>query len=180
MKVSAKYLRQFDAVRDGGERVTEPPEDFAARMQDTVLPNWPSEILIEWFHRHAGHISQYAHLGFERFKFNREVWPLCKIPGRESFRDPRFCDDFNNIQTRASNPNDWLAKYMQSHGTWNTPIVLLRVFGSTRGRKGVQLRRPLHLLEGHRRLAFLVGLRSLGRASSEHNVWVVNLDRCAV
>lgn len=109
--------------------------------------------------------------------FQRETWSLDAIPGCKAFRDPRFCEDFSNdLPLRASEARkmktpDWLAEYMLRERTWNTPIVLLdtRVPPSD-----PRLRRPWQLLEGHRRLSFLIYLRRVGRAQSEHSVWMVH------
>lgn len=170
------YLARFDPYRDASDWVSEDPYAYAARMQASLLPHWPTEVLIEWFHRHARHIDDYAFLQFESFRFSKHRWPLTRIPGSEAFADPNFCDGFINLEERAAYPHDWLAQYMLEKGTWNTPVVFLDT--STKpiiapGRSA--LRHPLHLLEGHRRLSFLIALRRLGKALPEHDVWVVRL-----
>lgn len=165
----APYLDEYG-------RVQEPSDDYVRRMQDSVLPRWPEELLREWLHRHHGFLYHYVHLGFETFSFSRETWSLDRVPGREAFREEEFCDNFSDVALRAENPHDWLAHYMLQHGTWNTPIVLLsNEHGQHRDQYGEPLRRPLHLLEGHRRLSFLVGLRRLGRALPQHEVWLVRI-----
>lgn len=170
------YLEQFDPRRDQGDWVVEDPQEYAARMHETLLPAWPTEVLVEWFHRHARHIYDYAFLKFERFSFEKQRLPTEKIPGREAFADPGFCDSFQDVARRAQEPFDWLAKYMVENGTWNTPIILLRTPNPGILAPGNwELRYPLHLLEGHRRLSFLVGLRKLGKAAPEHDVWLVSL-----
>ena len=54
----------------------------------------------------------------------------------------------------------------------NTPIILL----DNRGIRGFlhepKLKSPYHLLEGHRRLSFLQGLKRLGKARDRHSVWI--------
>ena len=167
-------MAKYEPNRDDRGWVSEDPREYALRIRSAMLPNWPDEVLIEWLHRHAGHIDYYAFLGFETFSFEKETWPLERIPGREAFDDESFCDGFVDIERRATNPHDWLAIYMLEKGTWNTPIVLLR---NEAGRfafpYGRPLKSPYHLLEGHRRLSFLNGLRSIGKASPSHEVWVV-------
>jgi hypothetical protein len=170
------YLDQFDPIRDDYGRVCEPADVYAERMQAGLLSNWPTEVLVEWFHHHAGNIELYAPLKFERMQFRRETWPDERVPGREAFFDPTFCDDPSDVLSRAHARNDWLANYMAEHGTWNIPIVLLESETSLSIREDLQTRTPLHLLEGHKRLSYLEGLRELGRAASEHVLWIVNLD----
>lgn len=167
-------VSKYQPYRDAHGRVSEDPQVYALRMQISLLPNWPAEVLIEWLHRHADFIDTYAFLRFETFSFSRETWPLERIPDREAFADPGFCDSFSNIEERARYRYDWLAQYMMREGTWNTPIILLRNDqGRIRSHAGLRLKRPYHLLEGHRRLSFLNGLRRLGTAQPRHDVWVV-------
>ncbi|MBW4472622.1 MAG: hypothetical protein KME45_19950 [Stenomitos rutilans HA7619-LM2] len=167
---------KYQPFRDSDERVIEDEESYARRMKADVLPDWPKEVLIEWLHRHADFIWKYVYLGFETFSFSNERWPLEKIPSREAFDDEEFCDAFSNVEERASDPYDWLAQHMLEQGTWNTPIILLQ---NERGQHtfpgGEPLKRPFHLLEGHRRLSFLNGLRKIGKAFPYHDVWVVRI-----
>jgi hypothetical protein len=44
------YLEQFDPFRDTSDWVSEGPYEYAARMQRTLLPDWPTEVLIHWLH----------------------------------------------------------------------------------------------------------------------------------
>ena len=170
-------LEQYAPHLDQYGRVQELADDYARRMRASLLPRWPDELLREWLHRHHGSLYHYIHLGFDTFSFSREAWPLDRIPGREAFREEEFCDNFSDVELRAENPHFWLAHYMLQHGTWNTPIVLLsNEHGQHLDVYGEPLKRPLHLLEGHCRLSFLVGLRRLGRAASQHDVWFVTKD----
>jgi len=143
-------------------------------MKAGPLPHWPDEVLVEWLHRHNREAHKYAFLRFEALTLRKETWPLHAIPGREAFDNPKFCDDFSNIEDRARKSlPDWLAQYMLGKGTWNTPIVLLEnLQGGIHFPDGTPLRSPYHLLEGHRRLSFLNGLRVLGRAAPDHDVWL--------
>ena len=167
------YLKQFDPFRDSNGWVSEKADDYAARMQAELLPRWPKEVLIEWLHRHNIHADRYAFLGFENLSFRPEVRPLNEVPGREAFDAPGFYDDFVNVDLRAENPNDYLAQYMVEHGTWNTPVVLLENPDTLiKFPDGCPMKSPFHLLEGHRRLSFLDGLRQNGKAKPEHHVWI--------
>ena len=107
--------------------------------------------------------------------FRHESWPDERVPGKEAFLDPTFCDNFSDTLNRAQNRDDWLARYMVTHGTWKTPIVLLESKVRLSIGEDLLTRQPLHLLEGHRRLAFLEGLRERGQAASKHVVWIANL-----
>ncbi|WP_146142915.1 hypothetical protein [Halomonas sp. ND22Bw] len=172
-----QYISQFAPFKDRAEFTSEAPEDYVKRMQP-LLPHWPEEVLVEWLYRHAGGcLADYAPLRFERFHFSLEEWPVEDIPGPEAFANPRMCENFSDIERRAAGPHDWLAKYMLEHGTWNTPIVLLDNHdgGACEQTWGI-IRTPWHLMEGHRRLSFLNGLRERGKAIDGHAVYVVTLQ----
>ena len=171
------YLSQFEPERDSSGWVSEDPNVYAERMQKRFLPYWPTEVLVDWFYRHAGNIYKYAFLRFERFRFSKQKWPLDKIPGREAFDKLEFCDNFKDIKSRAENPHDWLAKYMLEHGTWNIPIIMLENNEHIIAPNRAVLKRPYHLLEGHRRLSFLNGLRALNLAKDHHYLWIVTLTK---
>lgn len=166
-------MKIYEPYVDDDGRKIESAADYARRMQTSVLPNWAEEVLIEWLYRHAGHVEKYAFLDFRSFTFSRQIWSLSKIPGREAFDDPRFCDSFSNVEERAAGRHDWLARLMLERGTWNSPIIMLsNEKGQHQFESGTKLKQPFHLLEGHRRLAFLTGLRNLGKALPKHVVWL--------
>jgi len=170
------YLKQFDPLRDNADQIYEDPDSYAARMQAGPLPHWPKELLVEWLYRHERYLLRYAFLGFENLSFRSEVWPLASIPGREAFFHPESFRKINGVMEYVKQ-GCWLAIYMVEHGTWNTPVVLLEnsdasiQFPSILFLNG-SMKSPFHLLEGHRRLSFLNGLRDIGKAGREHIVWI--------
>lgn len=171
---------KYQPLRDEHWKVVEAEADYVERMRGGPLPTWPAEPLKEWLYRHAADMEDYAFLGFGGFEFELATWNIDNLPGREAFRDERFCDGFQDVEFRAAeNPYDWLAHYMLRVGTWNTPILLL----DNRPQDGLlyepELKTPYHLLEGHRRLSFLQGLKRLGKASFQHSVWVVRRPETA-
>lgn len=164
---------KYQPHRDEDWRVVEAALPYAERMRSGPLASWPQEVLVEWLHRHANNMEDYAFLGFERLRFERVTWPTDRIPGAAAFRDEQFCSNFQNVEERAAySRHDWLAHYMLQEGTWNTPIILLDSMTVADAGHGARLKTPFHLLEGHRRLAFLQGLIRLGKARPEHVVWL--------
>lgn len=168
-------VEAYEAIQDHNGNIIEPKVEYVRRMKTGLLPHWPDEVLVEWLHWHCGCLHRYACLDFRSFRFEREVWSLSQIPGREAFHEEDFCDDFSSsFDDRAADPDDWLAVHMNRTGTWNTPIVLLdNRHGGHHFPDGEPLKSPYHLLEGHRRLSFLNALRQQDRALSHHSVWVV-------
>ena len=166
---------KYQPFRDEDGRVVEEESHYVHRMLDGVLSNWPENLLKEWLYRHPDCMEDYAFLNLERLKFTLETWPLERVPGSEAFKDDSFCDNFDNIEERAEDKYDWLARYMLKEGTWNTPIVLLENQERYNLSTEVQLKQPYHLLEGHRRLSFLNGLRRLNKARPQHQVWLAKI-----
>jgi hypothetical protein len=165
---------KYQPLRGEHWRIAEAEEDYIARMRTGPLPNWPTEPLKEWLYRHAQNMEDYAFLGFEEFEFELETWDVDRFPGREAFRAEGFCDSFQNVEERAAaNEHDWLAHYMIREHTWNTPIILLDNHSTPGFLQETRLKTPYHLLEGHRRLSFLHGLKRLDLARPQHSVWVV-------
>lgn len=168
---------KYQPFRDEHWRVVEAESDYVHRMRAGILSNWPETLLKEWLYRHADCMEDYSFLNLEKLRFTLETWLLEQIPGREAFKDESFCDSFQNIEERAKNMYDWLAHYMLQEGTWNTPIVLLDNQDDRYNLlTGVLLKQPYHLLEGHRRLSFLNGLRRLNKARPRHKVWIAKID----
>jgi hypothetical protein len=165
----ANYLPYLDDC----QRIVEPADEYVRRMQATVLPHWPEEPLVEWLHRNYNSLKDYGFLGYDSLHFELQTWDLEAIPGREAFADPGFCDDFSGSFEYRVREVDWLARYMNEHGTWSTPIYLLEnLDGAISYPWGERLNQPYHLLEGHRRLSFLVALRHLGKALPGHQIWL--------
>jgi len=169
-----KKAYKFLPYEDKNGDVIEDAEEYAKRIQLTALPYFPKEVLIEWFYRQPCVIEDYVFLNFETLRFERQIWSIEDLPGREAFRSETTCDHLcSAFEQRLSN-GDWLAWYMNDYGTWNTPILLLEnLAGSLRFPNGEILKQPYHLLEGHTRRSFLIALRSLGKALQEHDIWLV-------
>jgi len=169
-------VASIEPVRDEAGHVTEAAEEYARRMRAGPLPGWPAEVLRDWLHPNAGFLNKYACLEFESFHFKLEEWPLSRVPGRDAFDFPEFCDVFAaGFEERVRDGRDWLAAHMLNAGTWNQPVILLRnPAGKHVLANGHPLKQPFHLLDGHRRVSFLVALRQLGKAKPRHKVWVVS------
>jgi len=174
-EIIPEYSGPYQPLRDPETwNVNESEEDYITRMTP-ILHDWPEELLREWLYRHAGDQDEYEFLDFQTLRFQREEWPIHKIPGKEAFQDESFCESFSKTfeERVAIEPEDWLARYMKANGTWSTPIVLLdNRHGEISAPPGKVLRQPYHLLEGHRRLSFLVALREAGEAKPTHAIWL--------
>ena len=169
-----KHIFRFLPYEDKDRAIVETSTEYAQRLKTTVLPNFPEEVLIEWFHWHPIVIEEYGFLGFESLQFDHQLWRLDQLPGREAFRSPSICDHLMSTFEQRLKEGNWLASHMAINGTWNTPILLLENSnGDLEFPDGEKMKVPYHLLEGHTRLSFLIALRALGKARDSHAVWIV-------
>lgn len=158
-------------------RSGEGAEEYAARV-GALLPNFPADVLIQWFHRHPNAIHRFSRLGLERLEFSEERWFGSEIPKAEAFENP---GDYAMLQKGARHggyKNEWLLEQMRVCGTWPCPPIFLAnpkggevyslPYGDHTGRDSVRCRQPWHLLEGHHRLAYL----PLVTTGGIHRVWV--------
>jgi len=166
---------KYQPQRDHHFNVAEECSNYVQRIHNSLLPNWPHELLKEWLYRHADSMEKYAFLHFESFRFELKTWERDRIPGGQAFDNEKFVAEFSNVASRAQ-VGDWLAIHMMREGTWNTPIVLLDNRSNTcRFPDQRLLKSPYHLLEGHRRLSYLIGLKRMGRAALKHTAWIVSV-----
>jgi len=168
---------EYEPLRDENLNVCESLEDYLIRLRSGVLPNFPEEVLTEWFYRHHDCLHTYSSLDYQTLRFEKQQWQVEHIPGKEVFREGSYGADFAYDFDLNLSQGNWLARYMNEHGTWNTPIILL---ANTQGTLvdcfGLELTRPYHLLEGHNRLEYLIVLRDRGKALAHHWVWLVSKE----
>lgn len=172
-ELTIPYLPKLNPNLD----LDEEEEDYIERMR-SFAPSIPEEVAREWFFRHFECLDHYSFLDFSTLRFELQTWSVEQIPGREAFSDPKFCENFSDdFKERVKDPHNWLAHYMEQHGTWNTPIILLHnPDAKFRGNSCYLLRSPWHLLEGHNRLSFFQHLRNIGTTKAHHQVWAVFKD----
>lgn len=99
-------------------RRDEPFDSWYARA-GSHLSNVPDEVAREWIHRHWGQ-SSYEWMPLLGLHFSLEEWPLDRLlrvavgsRGRQDAYEVR------------ENPGQWVQDYMDKHGTWSTPIIVL-------------------------------------------------------
>jgi hypothetical protein len=175
--VHKKHVFKYLPYEGYDQKLTETGDQYAKRIRAEVLPKFPEEVLKEWFYWHPRVIEDYSFLNFEKMKFERQVWKVEDLPGREAFREDTDFDYLSSIFEQRLRDKNWLAKNMNRHRTWPTPILLLdNRSGDLRFPVGDKLKKPYHLLEGHTRRSFLSVLHAKGRALKEHEVFIVSLD----
>jgi hypothetical protein len=156
---------------EGGTR----REDFESyrRRVSRLLPNVPVEPLRDWLHQHyEGIADDWGWLPMERLRFAIESWDTTTILRDVAVTHPKSVESWYwSFRCRRNYQETSLGRFMIAHATWPTRPLILRVPASERPAHIL----PLHLMEGHHRVAYLRALRddSRWRAADWHEVWAV-------
>ena len=150
-------------------------EDFASyrRRVEPRLPNIPYEPLRDWLHEnYEAIVDDWGWLPMERLRFAIERWAIDTILTEVAVTHPSSVKSWywsfrRDRQFQQTN----LGTFMIAHATWPTRPLILRVPAGERPAHVM----PLHLMEGHHRLAYLRALRDDDRwtADDYHEVWAV-------
>lgn len=177
------FVRSLVPVEQDGTFETEPVVDYLARVQP-LLPAFPEEVLMQWFHHHGVHGHEYDWLGYRSLTFQREIWCTERIlsevrswPGNDWVAG--YCE------TMLSDPviqNGWLGKTMIDAGSWPIAPIILNNTHSFQNSGGSRLGEPYHLLEGHRRMGMFRALNHSDEwdVQTSHPVWVAIADPAEV
>jgi hypothetical protein len=159
----------------------EPFAEYLARAKE-VLPNFPECVIEQWPYCHFPNFkTDYAWLGFKGFRFTKETWSKKDIIGRIGSKEMEMIRDWGKDLLNTASVNrrtTFLGKHMLTQSTWPKPIIVLQNGKKFTRPNGLPLAEPFHLLEGHKRFAYM---RALIHAHADHfaefhELWVVNAD----
>ena len=63
---------------NANDEYEETADQYCSRIKAS-LPNFPPDVLVQWFYRHWLYIDDYAWLGFNLLSFNKESWSDEKV-----------------------------------------------------------------------------------------------------
>lgn len=170
--LSKAQLKSIEPFRDDLGNPTESPSIYAARVQ-RLLPNFPEQVLAQWFQDHSGVIEAHSGLDYCSLRFQlASIGPtelqlpcLAENPTVVQYRDYFLQGLYSDRMKRLSD-------FIEEHHTWPIPPL---VFDNPDGRFvaswGLKYSRPYDLLEGHHRMAVLYALGKHTQRS--HQVWLV-------
>lgn len=149
-------------------------QDAYVEYAQHYLPNFPSEVLLEWIGRHGyEQMRRWKHVDLKSLKFEKVEWTTAEVarlkpmPNSEDY----FQRGDNSMGTAALARNgDWLAQQLLSYGTWPYPIVVMENDGTFSGPSGAV---PVGnvLVEGHRRVSLLLNAPQ-DMLQDTHKVWL--------
>ncbi len=153
----------------------EPFEAYSKRISPE-LPNFPPEVLKQWFYDHAQQTNEHSWLGYKNLKFSREIWSTEMVPVNKFGKDA--CVETykrNFFSGRVKIPKtDRIADYFRRCGTWPVPPIFLENFEEgLKYPNGFPCGSPYHLIEGHNRMAQFLGFKEQGILKDQHSVWLV-------
>ena len=154
----------------------ESPEQYCSRMH-VLLPNFPSEVLIQWFYRHWIHIDEYAWLEYKSLAFQKVLWTANEVISSGIKEKHTVQIDHQHYETglRYSRQESIIAHF-ESTGTWPIPPIFLKnICAKISFPDGRQCTKPYHLIEGHHRAAIFWSYYDRSKVKSQHHVWMVNI-----
>ncbi|HBH87552.1 MAG TPA: hypothetical protein DDY17_08140 [Syntrophaceae bacterium] len=140
-----------------------------------LLPNFPKDVITQWFYDHPQQVHDHEWLEYKKLKFELITLGTDQIPvtdlgntgAVEAYRYNYF------VIGNTSSRREKLESYFQEHGTWPVPPIFLKnKDGNLKYPFGFPCGKPLHLLEGHNRMAFFIEYKSLNKISNSHLVYI--------
>jgi hypothetical protein len=183
---SMNDLERYYPALDPSGKPIETALEYVQRMQDSLLPNMPPNVLENWFYRHFANLRDYAWLDYSTLQFNQEPveWVTDEVPIQNcGVLDviERYATAFERRSGSYYNlfHNPWLENYMEEHGTWPQPVIFFDNYDGLIPQydESVPIGKPYHLLEGHRRLAYFWILKRRNALIDRHQVWVATKPR---
>lgn len=151
------------------EKYEQEPFEMVYPRIKAVLPNFPLCVIEQWPYRHFLDFCnkywwlEYDRLTFDKVRFSKNQ--IMSIGTKFLNTQDYWGDDFiNHPEFRVK--QTWLGGYMNENKTWPKPVIVLDTCNG-KIRESDELCKPLHLLEGHMRLAYM-------RAFIRYNITGVN------
>ena len=149
MPVSRSYLRSLSPRKAGSGQFLESDSTYAERIRSR-LPNFPAEVISQWFYEHPQAIERYCWLDFPNLHFEAgnvgaDVLSLSCLKSNPTVTQYR--DHF--LGENQSRRMERLAQYIALHGTWPVPpIMLSNISGEFVWPRGTKCTAPYELIEG--------------------------------
>jgi len=159
------------------ERYAETAAEYCSRMA-TFLPNFPAEVITQWFYEHWGQIDEYAWLDYSTLKFTKEDWNSEKIMDSGIQKNRAVQIDHQHFEDHITHEGiERISRHFQSRGTWPVPPVFLENLAKNIKRPdGWVLTSPFYLLEGHHRCGLFWSFFGQNALRKTHYVWVARIN----
>lgn len=125
----------------------------------------------QWIYRHWDY-SPFCNLPINDMRWEQVTWPTEQIL-RDVSRGDSFSRDVDFNYKTFHGKDTEPGKSMDSTGTWNYPIVVLKVCGPSQTRTGLHDDIRFWLIEGHQRIRYLSALHARQECSASHELFLV-------
>jgi len=173
----------YPPVRDYGDIERESFDSYYGRWPQE-LSNIPKPVVEDWIHRHWNCFEErWSALAPHKWEYHLETFSNDRILAIDHVltwiqdldaEGVEYVTDKPRAQTR-------LARFMLEHGTFPVPIIVAQDASHliAPGSGGEHMKAPLHLIEGHSRLACIRGMinSSYPTLKPQHSVWVVKIPK---
>jgi hypothetical protein len=157
----------------------EPEGDYVKRLKK-LLPNFPEDVLGQWFYDHSQQIKNWQWLDFHTVNVAAMTWQTAEVPLRNIGRDKeKWVSNYAEHYAHHQPPHPRFQRIVEHFsvcGTWPRPVIYLaNPSGVLISPSGVPCGRPYHLVEGHHRIAVFAYFKHRGQLREAHQVWLVTL-----
>ena len=154
----------------------ETAEHYCRRMR-SILPNFPDEILSQWFYRHWSGTDDYAWLGYDRLRFKNQQWSSHDIMSSGiQISEAIQIDHSHHENGIGADREVSIQRYFDTCRTWPVPPVFLaNPHGNIVRPDGFRLTHPYHVLDGNHRAAIFWSYYDSGALANDHLVWIAHL-----
>ena len=167
--------------RSSADECIENEKEYCERMQE-ILPNFPKEVLLQWFYRHCRQdIDDYAWLDYPTLQFGKEKWSSEKVIISGIKENDRVQINKMHFETRVkARHTDYLESHFYQHHTWPiAPILLHNPNNNMALPSGYKCTNPYHPLDGNHRLGIFISLfeKSIINKGKMHFIWIAKTNK---
>ncbi|MCD4782180.1 MAG: hypothetical protein K8S27_16770 [Candidatus Omnitrophica bacterium] len=162
--------------RSSTDEYLENEKEYCEKMKK-ILPNFPEEVLLQWFYRHCRQdIDDYAWLDYPTLQFEKEKWNSGKISLSGIQKNEKVQINKAHFESgiKAKHTDD-IKKHFEEQFTWPiAPILLYNPDNNMSLLNGYRLTSPYHPLDGNHRLGIFISFFENSIISKErmHFVWI--------
>lgn len=144
-----------------------------------ILPNFPIPVITQLFFDHPQEINNLSWLDYKTLQISLHKWNKSEIPKNNYGKDSTvelFKNKYFNGGSSQILRYKKIGDYILKNGTWPIPPIFLEnIEGKIMGGRGEKLGQPYHLIEGHNRLAQILGYIERGVANDYHFVYIMKM-----
>ena len=167
----------YRPIVDSNDRLLEDERTYVERVA-LLLPNFPADVLGQWFFDHWMQITDNAWLDLPSLRFANIAWETGEVPLQNFGHEELLRNRVRYFESEQSLPDRFcrLLRYMTTEGSWPRPIIVLDTETHLAERPAWLSEGRYHLLGGHNRVAAFRYLRERVPLQPLHRIWLVSRE----